>query len=524
MGFNIGAFAGGLAKSGMETYLTLKDQERKDEEAKQRQDVHDAWKREQAKLAAIDQAATETYGKVGTRQDAMGGAMGPQMPAQPDPYMQQALGNTALSNRMQPDGSIGAAPAGLPVGDNKIFESPAYTQEQASKDYNAKLMGLSPKEALAHQAQALNIESAQQGVTKGKYELKTIKANADLGDWLTEQHTILAEKGPVAALEANLAAYNKDNVHKDGMIASIVKGADGTSSLVRTDEKTGKVKDSTPITEATAQQAIQGMAFNKWKAIPGNFEKGLEHGLKERTVGAQETSAQASATSAAAASKNADTQARETDAKIKADLFGAQATQAKAAANASNAAAIMSKAHAAVYNNMVELSKANKEAGEALKPFIKQFSEMTPEQQAGPEGQAVLLQGATAAAKKSGDINAIITQLKKPDRSQVDPEAAKAAYKELGEAGADPKQVAAVKAKWPMVFGQSALDQAIAAKAKGGNESASEVKVPGRPFYNSNMQDLQRMANKPKGVSSAEANAAVAELQARKGEPRMSSF
>jgi len=177
-----------------------------------------------------------------------------------------------------------------------------------------------------------------------------------------------------------------------------------------------------------------------------------------------------------------------------------------------------------VYNNMVELSKANKEAGEALKPFIKQFSEMTPEQQAGPEGQAVLLQGATAAAKKSGDINAIITQLKKPDRSQVDPEAAKAAYKELGEAGADPKQVAAVKAKWPMVFGQSALDQAIAAKAKGGNESASEVKVPGRPFYNSNMQDLQRMANKPKGVSSAEANAAVAELQARKGEPRMSSF
>lgn len=314
MGFNFGAFAGGLAKGGADTYVMLKEQERKDAEAKRQEDVHAAFLKEQAQKTAIDQAATETYGKVGMRQDAMGGAMGPQMPAQPNPSMPQ------------PDGSTGAAPAGLPMGDNKTFESPAYTQEQAAKDYQNKLMGISPKEALSNRLQAAQTTGAEQGVEKGKYELGNLKANADLGTWLSEQHKTLAEKGPVAALEANLAAYNKESVHNDGMIASIVKGADGTSSLVRTDEKTGKVKDSTPITDATAQQAIQGMAFNKWKAIPGNFEKGLEHELKSRTAGAQETSA-------AAAAKNADTQAAKLAADIEAGIPKAQAAQAWAMVN-----------------------------------------------------------------------------------------------------------------------------------------------------------------------------------------------
>ena len=431
----------------------LKEQERKDAEAKRQEDVHAAFLKEQAQKAAIDQAATETYGKVGMRQDAMGGAMGPQMPAQPNPSMPQ------------PDGSTGAAPAGLPMGDNKTFESPAYTQEQAAKDYQNKLMGISPKEALSNRLQAAQTTGAEQGVEKGKYELGNLKANADLGTWLSEQHKTLAEKGPVAALEANLAAYNKESVHNDGMIASIVKGADGTSSLVRTDEKTGKVKDSTPITDATAQQAIQGMAFNKWKAIPGNFEKGLEHELKSRTAGAQETSA-------AAAAKNAETQAGELAAKMKADLFGAQATQAKAAANASNASAIMSKAHAGVYTNMLELAKTNKEAGEAMKPLLAEYAAMTVEDQTGAKGQAKLIEAATAAARKTGDVTGIITQLKKPDRTVVSAEHEKAAYVALNKAleSNDPKQIEAAKAAYPAVFGEDPLTkqlkQAIADKGK----------------------------------------------------------
>jgi hypothetical protein len=48
--------------------------------------------------------------------------------------------------------------------------------------------------------------------------------------------------------------------------------------------------------------------------------------------------------------------------------------------------------------------------------------------------------------------------------------------------------------------------------------------VAGRPFYNANQSDLKRMASKPRGVSTSEANAAQAELDARIGEQRMKAF
>lgn len=54
--------------------------------------------------------------------------------------------------------------------------------------------------------------------------------------------------------------------------------------------------------------------------------------------------------------------------------------------------------------------------------------------------------------------------------------------------------------------------------------SAASSAVPGRPYYNTPLADLQRMATKPRGVSSDEANAARAEINARKGESRMSAY
>jgi hypothetical protein len=116
--------------------------------------------------------------------------------------------------------------------------------------------------------------------------------------------------------------------------------------------------------------------------------------------------ADSSAVSAAATAKNADTSAAELEAKIKSGLFPAQANQA-------NSAAAASRAHAGVYDNMVSLSKKNAEAGEVMKPYIKKFEALTPEKQAGPEGQAILLEAATAAARKSGDITGILNALTK---------------------------------------------------------------------------------------------------------------
>jgi hypothetical protein len=168
--------------------------------------------------------------------------------------------------------------------------------------------------------------------------------------------------------------------------------------------------------------------------------------------------------------KNAQTAADELQAKIKSGLFPAQANQANAAANASNA-------HASLYKNMAALSKSNAAAGEVMKPYLEKFSNLTPEQQAGAEGQAVLMEAATAAAKKSGDITGLINALKKPDRAAVSAEERTAAYRELGEAGTNPEAVEAVKAKWPNVFGEDPMVTAFKnAKAKGSDTNGAANK------------------------------------------------
>jgi hypothetical protein len=176
--------------------------------------------------------------------------------------------------------------------------------------------------------------------------------------------------------------------------------------------------------------------------------------------------ADASEVSAAATAKNAQTSADELQAKIKSGLFPAQANQA-------NSAAAASRAHAGVYDNMVAVSKKNAAVGEAMKPYVREFEALTPEQQAGPEGQAVLLKAATAAANKTGDLTGLINALRKPNSSEVSAEERREAYQDLREAGTDPEAIKAVKRKWSNVFGPTALDRAIA----GNNQNTGDTKT-----------------------------------------------
>ena len=177
---------------------------------------------------------------------------------------------------------------------------------------------------------------------------------------------------------------------------------------------------------------------------------------------------------AGAAEKNAQTSADELKAKMDAGLFGAQTKQAVGAANASNA-------HAALYSNMAALSKSNAEAGKVMKPYIDEFAKLSPEDQAGAKGQSVLLEAATAAAKKTGDVTGILNALKKPDRAAVTAEERTAAYQDLREAGSNPDAIAAVKEKWPNVFGEDPMltlyknAQGNTNKAKGGDNKTKSA-------------------------------------------------
>jgi hypothetical protein len=75
--------------------------------------------------------------------------------------------------------------------------------------------------------------------------------------------------------------------------------------------------------------------------------------------------------------------------------------------------------------------------------------------------------------------------------------------------------------------GESKLDKALEAYANGKGKAGAGIAEPGtntRPYYNAVTKDLERLAKKPKGVSSGEAAAASEELERRKGESRLGSF
>lgn len=293
-------------------------------------------------------------------------------------------------------------------------------------------------------------------------------------------------------------AYNEGKLPGlgDGKTAEVVPMGTGGQSVVLKDDK-GKTVRTIPLTVDTI-----GTITKKWTdlmmadANPANYWKSREVDLKSREVGAKE---------------------RELDEKIRVGLFQAQATQATAAAGASSA-------HAAVYQNMLKVANENRAAGEAMKPFIEDFKLLTPEEQAGSKGQNLLTQAATAAARKTGDVTGIINALKKPDAGEaikVNPDGS------VVKGGVlyvpDPNKPGDYKPAGGL--GQSALDKAIAAKLQGGKtEPQQTTAVEGRPLYNKTTSELQRMANRPRGVSTAEANDAAEELRLRSGEARMSAI
>jgi hypothetical protein len=424
MGFNFGAFAGGLAQGGMSTFKTLNDiaAQKKETELRdaQLQDMQEA----RASKAALKQAIGEI-------------PQGQTVPVQ----------------------QFGTGSGGVDEDRPMVQEAIPQAQRMDNFQQRAVALGADP--------------TAVQQYVSGNYSLKGAKrseeraqAEDDFSNWMQGAVTQV-QKDPVGFIKDHLAEYNKPKPGghlDDKMTAEVVPGAGGVYSFVQKDAK-GNVVASTPITPDTAMQGLQHIAFSKYQALPGKFKEASELNQGERKAIATETSAA--------------TGAKELQAKMDAGVFRAQANQANAAANASNA-------HAAVFGNMLQAAKDNKAAGEAMKPFIEKFSALTPEQQAGPEGQAILMQGATAGAKVSKDLSGLVATLRKPDRSTVSPEQEKAAYAALN--AVDPKNadaVAAVKALYPAVFGEdptlAAIRKAYANKTTNTgatNKAATNAAIP----------------------------------------------
>lgn len=415
MALNFGAALGAAAKSGMDTYMSMEENERRKKELAFRE-AEAKWQEEQRNQERkLNEITGQTFG----------------------------MGDTRVTGR-----DYAGVTGGIDTAEPAL-KTEAYSPQQKMADFKQRSLAAGiPLQKVTAVAGAQRAEKyaerEEMALGFSQQVMDDIKANpSDLGAVFKKHFQDQYNEGKLPGLG-------------DGKTADVVPVATGGQSIVLKDAK-GNVTKTIPLNVDTIQALTQKWAGAMMaSSSPASWWKSREEDLKARQVGVQES---------------------ELNEKMKAGLFGAQAKQALGAANASNA-------HAAVYSNMISLAKENKAAGEAMKPFVDQFSALTPEEQQGSKGISLLTQGAAAAAKKTGDITGIISALKKPDadtKMTVNPDGT------VTQGGVlyvpDPAKPGAYKPATGI--GPSALDKAIADKMKNKTEAApaasTEKPAPAKP-------------------------------------------
>lgn len=467
MAFNLGAFAGGLAEAGSDSFYKYKEQERRAAEMKQRQEIHDAWKKEQAENEQLKALAGETFGRVDQPAAfrTAGGEMGP-----------------------QPEGAQPALPADAATA---FPAQKMYSRDQALKDFQAKAMGINPMKAMEYETKSLQTEGLRQGIKKGVYELKNLERGAQFDTKFDEfneetqkqavklrqdisQH--VDQEGIKGAIKKYGTQYQQATGHTVSQMGNsvVIKDKDGKTL--------GSFTDPTDIVNGLTDALGHKLMMSRADAMvtagvfknPGELQTYLKDRstmrTQEATAAAATSNAQANMISARASAQNASTQAQL--AVSHAALYNAQAA--------------MSSAHADLFRQSIKTAENNTQAKEAMQPYLDKIAEIKDplSDEGRREVEKLTLQAVTAGAKHSSDMVKLLGELKKPDKShslEVDPEAKKAAYKELSEVGTDPKAIAAVKAKWSNVFGPTATDKAIAAAIAKRENPTAAAPAPATP-------------------------------------------
>ena len=160
-------------------------------------------------------------------------------------------------------------------------------------------------------------------------------------------------------------------------------------------------------------------AFNDFYKAEREWVTSSANIANSRVMAAAATkNANSSAVTADAAKKKADTDAAEFEAKKNAGTY-------KATAEALVAQAAASRAHGEYYANLSK--RANDDAvltastRAEVKTILQEYEKLTPAQQTGPEGEAILTKATLLYAKKSGDISGFITARKRADGTEAKP-------------------------------------------------------------------------------------------------------
>lgn len=319
MGLNIGAlgsFAGGVAR-GMSAYqeqalrekeLALREQAAAREEEK--------YQRERESQELLKKAYTPTEGGVST-QEITGALPIGQRAGETGTTPEYRQKFQDVFSKLTPDQQAavlkGYGSSDTPGGkaaaaaENPLLQAAQLGTTTVRKDTEGKTYAVQPlsnDKAVDRYSQlagaagnttamkeAIDLKSKQQQIESGEYTIKGLKrteernkAEDELAAWHTKTTAELQEKGPQAAAEILVKEYNTGKAHKDGQTAEIVNNSDGTSAIVLKNDKTGKIVETQPVNNASIDKAIQAMAFQKWSALPQNFEKGLNQRREDKKL------------------------------------------------------------------------------------------------------------------------------------------------------------------------------------------------------------------------------------------------
>lgn len=221
MGFNFGAFAGGLAKGGVETYQMMEAIE-----SQKKRDELVAMQAQEMKAAAEERAALKeaagVYGKVGTNdygsemERVAGRGIGAVNSGAGGDEFDRAVNESAAAVALENKARAEASRAGLPTDDAATWQKakaeaatmkPAlYSREQADTDYLAKVRGINPEKALAVEAQQMQVQAGRReqkfneefDAEKTKWNQQTATLLQRFDDALTKDgaNGVIREIGP----------------------------------------------------------------------------------------------------------------------------------------------------------------------------------------------------------------------------------------------------------------------------------------------------------------------------------------
>lgn len=307
MGFNFGAFAGGLAKGGMDTYQMMEAIE-----SQKKRDELVAMQTQEMKAAAEERAALKeaagVYGKVGTNdytsemERVAGRGIGSVNSGAGGDDFDRAVNESAAAVALENKARVEASRAGLPTDDAATWQKaqadaagmkPAlYTREQADAEYLAKARGINPEKALAIEAQQMQVQAGRRDQKfDEEFDAEKTKWNQQTANLMQRFDNALAKDGANGVIREIGPEFKRITGKPISLVGNdVVVGTGKDAERIPAKDLRGAFSSAMEhhYTNGFAEHLVKkGMFKNSSDAI-SYWQKAQEIGIAERGVAVKE--------------------------------------------------------------------------------------------------------------------------------------------------------------------------------------------------------------------------------------------